>query len=83
MTLPAGAIRRFRKAATKTADRTFPEEHGNEHQSKVDRPGSLSRRSFGVSRTPLQTMRAGISATLRSRHHRFIHQSVAGKLLNL
>jgi hypothetical protein len=82
-TLPSEAIRRFRKAATKTVDHTFPEENGNEHQSKVDHPGSLSRRGFGISRTPLQAMRVGIPPTLRSRHHRFIHQPGAWKLLNL
>jgi hypothetical protein len=82
-TLPSEAIRRFRKAATKTADYTFSEENGNEHQSKVDHPGSLSRRSFGFSRAPLQNLRVGIPAMLRSRHHRFIHQSAARKLLIL
>jgi hypothetical protein len=82
-TLPSVALRRFRKAATKAADHTFPEENGNEHESKVHRPGSFSRRSFGISRTPLQVLRVGIPATLPGRHHRFIQQPGAGKLLNL
>jgi len=73
-TLPSEAITRFRKAATKTADYTFSEENGNEHQSKMVSAGSSSHGSRRVSRTSLQAL-PGIPTPLHS--HRFASVAAA------